>query len=76
MPTIHSQSTLTHETSRLAFSKRERARILEEILKEKCGDDIQDAERDNTEKDWAVDTAHSNNMISRATQTDQLQLQK
>ena len=76
MPTIHSQSTLTHETSRLAFSKRERARILEEILKEKCGDDIQDAERDNTEKDWEVDTAHSNNMISRATQTDQLQLQK
>ena len=66
MPTIHSQDTFTHEASILAFSKRERARVLEEILKDKCESDIQDTKRDHTEKDWTVDTTHGNNKVSRA----------
>ena len=77
MPTIHSKDTFrpTHETPRSAFHKRERARVLEEILKDKFEDDIQDTEGDNNKKDWVADTTHGNK-ISRATQTDQLYLQK
>ncbi len=77
MPTIHSQDTFrpTHETSRSEFNTRERARVLEEILKDKFEDDIQDTEGDNNKKDWAADTTHGNK-ISRATQTDQIYLQK
>ena len=76
VPTIHLQDTFTHKPSRIAFNKRERARVLEEILKDKYEGNIQDTEINYAEKDWTAGSNHGSNKISRATQTDHLQVQK
>ena len=76
VPTIHLQDTFTHKTSRIAFNKRERARELEEILTDKYEGNIQDTESKYAEKDWTAGSNHGSNKISRAAQTDHLQVQK